>query len=122
MNIINTTQAGKIAGVTASTIGRWCQDGLISAKKIGTAWAISEDSSRSYVDSYEHKQPPSPTIKQRKGNMRVIIDRATIHQEQIEANQKKIDELQKQVKAGSVKPLVVAPGVYSLRKLQHGKD
>lgn len=49
---LTVTEAAKIIGVHHSSVCRYCQDGLLQAKKIGNYWMIKESAAKKF------KRPP----------------------------------------------------------------
>ena len=46
---LTVEEAAELAGVHGTSIQRWCRDKLITAVKVGTAWAISRENLEQYV-------------------------------------------------------------------------
>jgi excisionase family DNA binding protein len=100
--ILTTQQAAEIAGISTDTINRWCNSGKITAQKTGQNWEIDETSLRQYM-----KRKPKTASSFSLG--------ASVRQDQVEENQRKMAQLEADVMSGKIKPLYIPSGVKSLR-------
>lgn len=60
-DVTTVTKAAQQLGVDASTVRRWCESGLLSARKLGKTWIIAQDA----IDHFERPKLGSPFKKER---------------------------------------------------------
>jgi hypothetical protein len=59
---LSTTKAAEIAGVSPSTVVRWCRSGRFNCGKTAFGdWAIDADSFQSFLANKPQESKPSPT-------------------------------------------------------------
>jgi len=114
--ILTTRQAALIAGVNDQTIRQWCEALKIQAKKIGAVWVIDEASLRYYVETVR------PQAQKRREKSQQFSLGASVKQDKIEENRRRMAQLEADVRSGRVKPLYIPSNVKSLKELSHGTN
>lgn len=114
--IITTRQAALIAGVNDQTIRQWCEALKIQAKKIGKSWMINEASLHYYIKDIR------PQAQKRNEKAQRFSIGASVRQNEVEENQRKMAQLEADVMAGKIKPLRIPSGIKSLKELGHGTN